>query len=369
MNKIGVGIIGASIGRWAADAHIPALRAVPDFELRALCTSRPESAEAAARHFGVPLAFHQHTDLVNSPEVDVVVVTVKVPHHRELVLAAIAAGKTVFCEWPLGNGLDEACEMASQARSMGVLGVVGLQSRCSPTLVYMRDLIRAGYVGEILSTTLIGPGMAWAGPLDRLSAYLADRRNGATMLTITFGHTVDALLWVLGEFESLNATLGYRRKQVTILESGETIPMTAADQIVVGGTLQSGTVASIQYRAGLPRGTKLLWEIVGTGGELRITADGGHIGATPLTLSGAPGDEDALRPLEIPDSYRRESANWPTGAASNVARAYVKLARDMREGTQTSATFADAVVRHRMIDAIETAAKTGRRQVYPTESA
>src|SRR6184192_3820510 len=108
--RIRVGIIGANPDRgWAAQAHIPALRSLAaDFEITALSTSRRESADAASKLFAVPTAFDNHEELVNSPGVDVVAVTVKVPYHLELATAALGAGKSVYCEWPLGNGLDEA---------------------------------------------------------------------------------------------------------------------------------------------------------------------------------------------------------------------------------------------------------------------
>src|SRR5258708_27406010 len=109
LKKIRVGIIGANPDRgWAAEAHIPALRSMSDdFEITALSTSRRESAVAAGKLFDVPLAFDNHEELVNSDDVDVVAVTVKVPYHLELVSAALHAGKAVYCEWPLGNGLRE----------------------------------------------------------------------------------------------------------------------------------------------------------------------------------------------------------------------------------------------------------------------
>src|SRR5438105_13560641 len=93
--RIGVGIVGASPDRgWAAQAHIPALRSLSDdFELTALSTTRRESADAASKLFGVPAAFDNHQELVNSPAVDVVVVTLQVPHHLELATAALGAGK------------------------------------------------------------------------------------------------------------------------------------------------------------------------------------------------------------------------------------------------------------------------------------
>src|SRR5207253_3419164 len=87
--RIRVGIIGANPDRgWAAQAHIPALRSLSDdFEITALSTSRRESADAASRAFGVTAAFDNHEELVKSPAVDVVAVTVKVPYHLELATA------------------------------------------------------------------------------------------------------------------------------------------------------------------------------------------------------------------------------------------------------------------------------------------
>ena len=160
-NRIRVGIIGANPDRgWAAQAHIPALKSLSgDFEITALSTTRRESADAAAKLFGVPVAFDNHQDLVNSTVVDVVAVTVKVPYHLELATAALGAGKAVYCEWPLGNGLKEAQTMAALAKKKGVLAVAGLQARSAPSVVYVHDLIKQGYVGEVLSRTLIGSGM------------------------------------------------------------------------------------------------------------------------------------------------------------------------------------------------------------------
>src|SRR5205809_7320764 len=96
--RIRVGIIGANPDRgWASLAHIPALKSMPDdFEITALSTTRRESADAAGRLFGVPAAFDDHRELVNSPTVDVVAVTVKVPHHLEPATAALEAGKAVY---------------------------------------------------------------------------------------------------------------------------------------------------------------------------------------------------------------------------------------------------------------------------------
>src|SRR5205809_1220528 len=212
--RIRVGIIGANPDRgWAAQAHIPALKSLrDDFEITALSTTRRGSADAAGKLIGIPAAFDNQQELVNSPTVDVVAVTVKVPHHLELATAALVAGKAVYCEWPLGNGLQEAEKLAALAKQKGVLAVAGLQARSAPPVLYVRDLIRQGYVGEVLSTTLIGSGMGWGPTVEPYNAYLNDKRNGATLLSIALGHAADALCYSPAEVREPPAARTTRRK-------------------------------------------------------------------------------------------------------------------------------------------------------------
>ena len=359
--RIRVGIIGANPDRgWAAQAHIPALQSLPDdFEITALSTSRRESADAAGTRFGVRRAFDNHHDLVNSADVDVVAITVKVPHHFELATAALTAGKAVYCEWPLGNGLQEAETLAALAKKQGVLAVAGLQARAAPSVLYVRDLVRQGYVGEVLSTTLIGSGMGWGPTVEPYNAYLNDKKNGATMLSIALGHAADALCHCLGEVRELSATMTLRRKSFTIAQTGESKPMTAEDQVCVTGLLEGGAALSIHYRGGVSRGTNLLWEINGSEGDLQLTATGGQAQIWEMDVRGGKGAQSSLERLPVPRQYR-----WspPQGPSTNVAQAYAHFARDYREGTHLCPTFDDAVTRHRMLDAIETAAATGQRQ-------
>src|SRR5438093_2037331 len=156
-STFGVGIIGVSPSRgWAATAHIPALRALPNYEIRALSAHSAESARAAGQAFGVSVVFSDHEQLVTQPDIDVVAVTVKVPHHRELVSAALAAGKAIYCEWPLGRDLEDARAMAALAAEQGARTVVGLQARQAPAIEFVRQQLQDGYVGEVLSTTMIG---------------------------------------------------------------------------------------------------------------------------------------------------------------------------------------------------------------------
>ncbi len=362
-STLGVGIIGVTPVRgWAATAHIPALRALPNYEIRALSAHSAESARAAGEAFGVRPVFVDHEQLVTRPDIDVVAVTVKVPHHRALVSAALAAGKAVYCEWPLGRDLDDARAMAALAAQQGVRTVVGLQARQAPAIEFVQQLLRDGYVGEVLSTTMVGlsiPGDVVGQP----NAYMLDKTNGANLLTVPLGHSLDILNYVLGEFADLSAVSDVRRPLITIEETGEQIVKTAADQIAVIGTLSSGATASVHIREAVAGGTGFLWEINGTDGTLRITADAALPEIFPLTVAGAQGRNEPAE-LAVPAALRQK---WPTltsleGApAFNVARVYAAFAADIDNGTHTVPDFADAVRRHEVIAAIERSAASGER--------
>lgn len=362
-SKLGVGIIGVNPAwGWAATAHIPALRALPNYEVRALSATSPDAARAAGEAFGVGAVFSDHEELVAQADVDLVAVTVKVPYHRELVSAALAAGKAVYCEWPLGRDLADARAMATLAVEQRVRTIVGLQARQAPAIEFVRELLRDGYVGEVLSTTMIGisvPGDVVIEP----NAYMLDGTNGANLLTVAVGHSLDTLNHVLGEFADLSAVSAIRRPLITAEQTREQIVKTAVDQVAVIGTLSSGATASIHVREAVAGGTGFLWEINGTDGTLRITADAALPEIFPLTVAGA---RDGGEPAElaVPAALTQK---WPAltsleGApAFNVGRAYAAFAADVENGSHTVPDFADAVRRHEVIAAIERSAASGER--------
>ncbi len=199
-DKIRLGFVGANVNStWSNQSHFPAVLASPDVEMTAVCTTRPESAEEARQHFGAKLAFHDFREMAAADEIDAVAVVVRVPSHYEPTKAAIEAGKHVLTEWPLGRTTAEAVELADLAQAKGVQTAVGLQSRVSPALMYVKELLEEGYVGEALTCTV---NTFRDGPLERASdrTWQRDANLGAHTLTIATGHVIDALRFVAGDF-------------------------------------------------------------------------------------------------------------------------------------------------------------------------
>jgi predicted dehydrogenase len=345
---IRVGIIGVHPEKgWATTAHIPALLGLSQYRITAVSHHDLPTAQSAARKFGVPHAFATADELVAHPEVDLVVVAVKVPQHATLVSHAIAAGKAVFCEWPLGTSLAEAETMRDLAQAADVTTSIGLQTRAAPAFAHARQLLKDGYVGQVLSASMIGSGIIWGEAMNEGYVYTLDPANGAAMLNVPFAHSIDGLLHVLGaSFDTVSGLQGNARKTTRIVETGTNLPLTVADQILLAGQLNNGAAVSAHFRGGLSRATNFHVEINGTRGDLVITSPIGYVGIGGMRLQGAR-DEETLHELEIPASY---TAHGVEGPAQLVASAYVQLAEDIAHGSQGGPNFSDAVDLHRLID-------------------
>lgn len=353
LEKIRIGFIGLNPdSHWAATAHLPALNTLAnDFEIVGVANSTPESAQKTAEALQLKYAFNNYQELVASPEIDLVVVTVKVPHHFEMVSAAIEAGKHIYCEWPLGNGLEEATKLEALAKEKDIVAAVGTQMRFAPEVTFLKQLVQDGYVGEVLSTTLVGTGGNWGNVTPAEYYYLFDKANGADMLSIPLAHTLVGLTETLGAVKTLKASQFSNFTEVTLTDTNEVKPKTAADQILIQGQLESGAALSVHYRGGVCKGTNLLWEINGTKGDLQITADSGHGQMGQLTIKGAQQTDESLQTLTVPATALE---GWPTfPGARNVGHIYQRIAQDIRTGSQTAPSFTDGLHVHQLLETIE----------------
>ena len=358
-NKIRLGFVGANVNStWSAQSHFPALLASPDVELTAVCTTRPESAEEARQAFGAKLAFHDFREMVASPEIDAVAVVVRVPSHYEPTKAAIEAGKHVYTEWPLGRTTAEAEELATLARAKGVQTAVGLQSRVSPALLYIKELIDAGYVGDVLSchvTTMRD------GSLERPSSrtWNLDASQGANTLTIANGHVIDALRFVLGDFTRVACMVTTQVQQMYETDTQQFVEVTSPDNVRVSGQLECGAAVSVHVGAVPWAGSGFRMEIYGREGTLVTTGNVSSQRGEMLRVQGAQGSHE-LQDLTIPERFVYVPDDFPRGDPFNVGQMYALFAEAIRTGKSRLPTFDVAVDLHRFVDTIQRASDTGR---------
>jgi len=360
-NKIRLGFIGANVGStWASQSHFPALKASPDVEMTAVCTRNAASAEVARRAFGAKLAFTDFRELAASPEVDAIAVVVRVPSHYEPTKAAIEAGKPVYTEWPLGRNTAEAVELAALAKAKGVPTAVGLQSRVSPALLYLKELIATGYVGEVLAchvTTMRD------GALERPSSrsWQRDASLGANTLTIANGHVIDALRFVAGNFARVSCMVTTQAKQWYEPDTKQMVDVTSPDNVLVNGQLARGAVASVHVGAVPWAGGGFRMEIFGREGTLVATGNVSSQRGEMLRLQGAQRSQ-TLTELTIPERFVHVPPSFPRGDPFNVGQMYTLFAQTIRSGKPHPElpTFATAVELHRFIDTIQQSSDTGR---------
>ncbi|KAL5366105.1 hypothetical protein BJX96DRAFT_180429 [Aspergillus floccosus] len=349
---VNVGIIGLSASNvaWVSRSHALALQKPPlssKYQLNAVATSSKDTAAASAKRWGVSpsRAYTTASQLANDPEVDLVVVGVKLPLHYELALPLLEAGKDVFIEWPLATTLDEVTELQAAARRGGGRTIA-------------KEILDSGALGKIVATTVVG----WDNSLLYLPPrfdYEHEAVNRADISTITSGHVLDAMCFLLGEFESLSSTINCFFTSVRTPYHDGPVKRDAPDSIILHGKLKSGAVASftmVLTPPGLP--SSFTWTIVGEKGALKFESSNINIQIFPpkLYMHKSTGGSD--RASEWKEVLVPEPLHF--GQVGELYQAFV-------EGEKVPGTLTNldrAALRHRMLEACLKSSETGKRQRY-----
>jgi predicted dehydrogenase len=357
--KIRVGLIG--VGNWAKHGHVRVLQLLPQYEVVAAYSRKRASAEAAASAYGIKYVVDSIEELARHPEVDLVVVLTTAPQHEEGVRAAIAAGKDVYCEWPLTTSTAKAEQFLELARDAKVRHLVGLQRRIAPFNRYVRDLLSSGYVGKLRSVRIHvsmnyfqavrGNGLRWTIPPENFSSVVA----------IYAGHFLDMLFAATGLPETIAAITVNQFEKVTIAETGEVFETTTPDQLVLSGTFAGGAVLSVHVEGGKRNGSGVQIDITGDEGDLKISNRSafGDVG-DDYVIEGAKGDNLPLGALKVPAEYDLVPESGLPSAVLELAALYEAFARDGSDRDSTLPTFKDAVWLHKFFDKIAESVEDGK---------
>jgi len=278
MNSIRIGLIGAGfMGR----AHTIAYRevgavfdlpAAPVLELIAEIDAR--TATAAARKLGFRRATADWRQLVQDPAVDLVDITAPTAAHREIAIAALAAGKHVYCEKPLALTAAEARGLAARAAKTGVVTMVGFNYLKNPIQALARDIISSGEIGDIIDFRgihaedyMISPQapMTWRCSGPRGSGVVADLGS----------HIVSLARHLVGPIESVCGTLDTIVKQRPVAPGARRRRRVVSDDqarfLVRFANGSGGTIEASWVTTG--RKMQLAYEIAGTKGSLAFTQE------------------------------------------------------------------------------------------------
>ncbi len=357
-----MGIIGASATRgWAKISHVPAIQGLAGLELVAVASGTQSKAEEAARAFGAKTGYADAEDLIKDPAVDIVTIAVKVPDHRELVLAALEASKHIYCEWPLGRSLAEAEELAAAAKATKVHVLTGLQTRLNPVMLRARDLVSTGAIGRPLAARIFSSTIAFGPKVETAMSFAEDPANGATLVTIQGAHTLDFGIAVLGPLTDLSALATTQFRQTTVGDSATEKIRSTPDHLLAQARFGAGVPLSVEVVGGRPpESVAFRMEIDGEEGTLHIEGGaprGFQSGKLTVSWRG-----------DFQDVDEGEVAAMPTEAA-NVATMYAALRNDILSGTSTVPDFEHAVRLAKLVEAVTASSQTGCRKLsadWPT---
>jgi len=207
-NRLKVGLVGAGfMGEYHSRAYNALLRLYSDlplsFEVAVVCDVREEAASALADRWGVPRWSPDWREVVADPDLAVIDICTPPSLHREIALAAIAAGHTVYCEKPVGLGLAQTQEMADAAKRAGVMTFVGFNYRWIPAIALARDLVHKGTIGDVVHLRISKDTDSAADATKENWRYFSDYA-GAGSLGDVGSHVFDMARSLAGEFQAVS---------------------------------------------------------------------------------------------------------------------------------------------------------------------
>ena len=256
--------------------------------------------------------------------------------------------------------------MLRAAESAKVRHVVGLQRRMAPSVRWLRQLVRTGFIGDIRSVRLhVSEPTLHAVRSAAWAAFSADPSNFSHVFSIYGGHFLDVLNTIFGTPVEVSAHLVNQFGEIKVKESGETVRSSSPDQLVMCGRYANGAVLSVHIEGGKRHGSGVSLAVTGSDGDLLLKGTSAFRNADDHRVSGAGGGSDVWQVLPVPESYSWIPKADTPAAVLEVAHVYIAFERGLQGGHLDAATFADAQRLHEQLELIEVASRTGQRQTIP----
>jgi predicted dehydrogenase len=279
MKVFRIGMIGyGGIGRVHALGYrsIPFYYGLPADTTRvvAVATTRPETAEAAAREIGCESWTADYRELLQRPDIDIIDCCTPNDSHEEILTAAAQAGKAIYCDKPLSLGVEDGARIVAAAQCAGVRTHLTYNFRCFPAITRAKQLLDDGFVGRIFSFRGRYYRSSYIDPQKPISWRLTKAKSGGGALVDLGSHILDLIYFLLGEYASVQATLDTLIKERPIAAgASEMTPVDVDDIALLHTRMSDGTLGLVEIsRMGTGKTNELLIEIFGEKGALRFDA-------------------------------------------------------------------------------------------------
>lgn len=337
-----IGFIGA--GGIARERHLPGLKQIPGVELVAVANRHRSSAEKIAAEYGFAHVEDDWQQVVERRDVDAIFIAAPPYLHKEATLAALAAGKHVFCQARMARNYAEALAMYEAARRSDRVTMVCPPPHAMRGDYLVKKLLRDGYLGQLREVHVHSLASAFVDP----STPLHWRQDGfiSGYNTLNLGMLVEVLHRWVGYFSEVTALAAYHTPRRPKPGSIQDVRVDVADSLGVVGALQSGALAVFHFSGAVHFGGENRIELYGSDGTL-IYPISTH------RIMGARAGERDLHPIEIPPDLVRE---W---------RAEADFIDAIRTGSPVSPDFEEGLRYVEFTEAVYRSARSGKAVTLP----
>ncbi|MDP9365966.1 MAG: Gfo/Idh/MocA family oxidoreductase [Chloroflexota bacterium] len=387
MAEIGVGLVGYKfMGRTHSNAYRQVARFFdvdPVPRMRALCGRDEAAVRDAAAKLGWEGYETDYHKLIARDDIGLVDVATPGDSHRDVVLAAVAAGKHVLCEKPLANSLDEAREMLAAAKGAGVVNMVNFNYRRVPAVQLAKQLIADGRLGEIRHWRAVYLQDWINDPSFPLVWRLQRDKAGSGALGDIAAHIVDLAHFLLGPVTEVVGTLDtfIRQRPMETASGGGAGLSAAAGQEMGEVTVDDATTFLARFASGATgtfEATRLApgrrnhnaFEINGSNGT--IVWDLERLNELQVYFADDPAGVQGFRTINVTDAaHPYAAAWWPAGHILGYEHTFVHAVKDLLDGIKRNEspapTFEDGFRCQAVLDAVERSATT-RAWTAPAEA-
>lgn len=373
MSEIGVGLVGY---KFMGRAHSNAYRQVEHFfdvdprpRMVAICGRDAAGVKEAAETLGWEGYETDYHALIARPDIHLVDVSTPGDSHKDVVLAALKAGKHVLCEKPLANTLDEAREMLAAADASDAIAIVNYNYRRVPAVQLVKKLIDDGAIGEVRHWRAVYL-QDWINDPDfPLVWRLQKEKAGSGALGDIAAHITDLGLYLLGPIDEVVGTLStFIKRRPIATESGGGAGLNAASGAEMGDvTVDDSTTFLANFASGATgtfEATRLApgrrnynsFEINGSKGSISFNLE--RMNELQVFFTEDPSGMQGFRLINVTEGVHPYTANWwPAGHIIGYEHTFVHAIKDLLDGigkgTNPGPSFAEGFAVQAVLDAVE----------------
>lgn len=341
-----VGIIGVG---WGARVQVPGFRAAAGFQPVALCARSPERLQRVAAKARIDDTSTDWRRFVTRDDLDVISIATPTALHRDMVLAALRAGKAVLCEKPLAGDVNAAREMVRVAAELNLPTACCFENRWNPDWLAVADKVRSGFLGNQYVARVSRSAAYWHPSHPLQARWMYDRDQGGGYLAGMLVHDLDFVCSLLGRPVSVCAEVR-TSDPVRDLPDGETLDITADDTAVLLMRMESGVTAILSVSVIGAHADHYRLELFGSDGT--IIGDG-DLRSTTYRFGAAA--DDGLSQLHVDERQPAHPEQLPEGLAGHAGRAMALMLEDWLPAfggkPSAAATFEEGLLSLAVIDA------------------